>query len=67
MNGPEVDEVLKAFADRDQVASYAKPYLAKLIKMGLVKGYNGRLWLDRPISRAEVAAMISRVLQAKKQ
>ena len=67
MNGPEVDEVLKAFADSDQVASYAKPYLAKLVKMGLVKGYNGRLWPDRPISRAEVAAMISRVLQAKKQ
>ena len=65
ISGPEVDEILKGFADSDQVADYAKPYLAQLIKMGLVKGSNGRLWPERQVTRAELAAMISRVLKAK--
>lgn len=65
INGPEADEILKGFADSDKVADYAKPYLAQLIKMGLLKGSNGRLWPERQVSRAELAAMISRVLKAK--
>ncbi|AVM69531.1 hypothetical protein C3V36_09935 [Lachnospiraceae bacterium oral taxon 500] len=65
INGPEAAEILKGFADSDQVADYAKPYLAQLIKMGLVKGSNGRLWPERQVTRAELAAMISRVLKAK--
>ena len=65
ISGAEADEILKDFADGDAVADYAKGFLAKLIKMGLLKGSNGKLWPERQVTRAELAAMISRILKAK--
>ena len=65
ISGAEADEILKAFADSSKAADYAKPYLAQLIKMGFIKGEGDMLWPERPVTRAELAAMLSRILQIK--
>lgn len=48
----------------DVYGHWAEPVLTGLIRQGYVNGYGGRnLYPDRPITRAEAAAMLDRVLR----
>lgn len=49
-----------------QAAHWAMPYAQKLIDWGVMKGYNGNLALDRPITRAEFVAMMNRAYGYKR-
>ncbi|RRD93623.1 DNRLRE domain-containing protein [Clostridiales bacterium COT073_COT-073] len=66
MASEEVELVLAAFADSSEISDYAKPYIAQMVKMGLIKGDNGKLNPKQSISRAELSVMIYRVLKIMK-
>ena len=52
---------LTAFKDYASVSSWAKESMAAAVASGLIEGDNGMLNPKKPITRAELAAMISRV------
>ncbi|MFC5451009.1 S-layer homology domain-containing protein [Paenibacillus aestuarii] len=62
-------ELSADFADRDEVAAWAKPYLASAINHGWLGGTerDGQLHLDPtvPITRAEAIAIIGRMLEGQ--
>lgn len=66
MSDQEVDSVLGAFSDSQEISDYAKPYIAQMVKMGLIKGENGKLQPKQAISREEMAVIIYRALKAMK-
>ena len=45
-----------------QAAHWAMPYAQKLVEWGVMRGDNGNLALERPITRAEFVAMMNRAL-----
>ena len=49
-----------------QAAHWAMPYAQKLVEWGVMRGDNGNLALDRPITRAEFVAMMNRAYGYKK-
>lgn len=56
---------LDRFADREEFPTWAEPYLAKAVGQGLLRGYvGGRLEPGRTITRAELATMVRRTLEA---
>jgi 3D (Asp-Asp-Asp) domain-containing protein len=61
----EINTRLKPFSDRDQVAYSAQPAMALALKSGIMSGYgDGTLRPQRVTTRAEAAAVISRILLA---
>lgn len=50
---------LSEFADSSQVSSWALPYVKTLVNQGIVTGYNGKLWPKNPVTRAQVATIIT--------
>ena len=56
---------LASFADSAQVAEYAQEAAAALIQNGIIAGDKGRIKPQGNASRAEVAVMLSRVLEKK--
>lgn len=55
--------VLSGFSDRANVAGYAQGAVAALVQAGIIKGdQNGRLNAASPLTRAEMATILHRVL-----
>ena len=52
---------LKKFKDHASVAAWAKADVEAAVASGLIEGSDGKLNPTKPITRAELAAMISRV------
>ena len=53
---------LSAFSDRTQVASYAAPYLAAMVKFGMVGGNNGQLSPNGSMTRAALVTVLDRAV-----
>lgn len=52
------------FADSNNIAPWARPYIAAAVKTGIIQGYNdGTFRAQNNISRAEIAVMVARALQ----
>lgn len=58
-NGAE--SALEGFADKDEVASWAKGALAAMVKAGYVSGNDGKLNPNDNITRAEFAQVLSNI------
>ncbi|MCL2367232.1 MAG: phosphodiester glycosidase family protein [Oscillospiraceae bacterium] len=56
-------EDLMPFPDADQVADFAVVPTATLIRLGIVEGSNGQLIPDSTLTRAQMAKVLSMVLQ----
>jgi len=56
---------LAGFADADMVASYAVESIAKLVRMGLITGSDGRINPLGNTTRAEAAVLLYRVYNMK--
>ncbi|MDP4152468.1 MAG: GDSL-type esterase/lipase family protein, partial [Bacillota bacterium] len=57
---------LEGYADKGSIPDWAKSGAAVLIKAGVIGGYDdGCLHLERSITRAELFAMVSRILASK--
>ncbi|WP_181592654.1 S8 family serine peptidase [Paenibacillus sp. YN15] len=57
-----VDRLIEGFSDI--YGHWAEPVLSNLVRKGYIDGYGGRnLYPDRPITRAEAAAMLDRALR----
>lgn len=61
--GTETDISEDKFKDWDEVADYAKPYLAWCIEDGVVSGNDGYLRPADPCTRAEAATMIVNLMK----
>ena len=60
----EEDKLLKSFGDTDKSADYARNSIAACIKAGILSGRNDNLIAPKDnITRAEVAAIVRRLLQ----
>ncbi len=62
--GPEAAERLGApilFKDADSVPPWAWGYVALAIELGILRGYDGKLHLNKPVTRAETAALLNRL------
>ena len=56
--------MLSSFTDSSQIPEYAKPYVARLVEMGMVKGYtDGSIGADETITRAELFTLIARIMK----
>jgi len=55
--------VLKPFTDSASIDAWAKDAVALVVKSGLIKGRDGKLESESYITRAEVAAIIQRLLE----
>ena len=63
LSSPEPDlTVLDRFADRDQIAEYARPHAAALVSQGLASGAGGVLNPKGQLTRAEMAALLYQLL-----
>jgi hypothetical protein len=60
----EITAMLRPFPDAELVGSWAKPSVAAMLKFGIVKGKSGVLDPKEPITRAEAAAILARLLRA---
>ena len=50
-----------AAAVTDMPSGWAKPALERMVKEGIMEGSDGRIYPERTLTRAEFAAMVSRV------
>ena len=50
---------LGQFGDSNQVSSWALPYVKTLVEQGVISGYDGKLWPKNPVTRAQVATIIT--------
>jgi hypothetical protein len=50
---------LTKFADYVQVADWALPYVKTLVQQQVVSGYDGKVWPKDPVTRAQVATIIT--------
>jgi hypothetical protein len=50
---------LTVFADHNQVADWALPYVKTLVQQQVVSGYSGKVWPKDPVTRAQVATIIT--------
>ena len=53
--------VLKSFSDVDQVSAQDAPYLAEAVSAGLLKGIEGRIAPDEPVTRAQFAKLLTEI------
>ena len=59
--------VLEQFADQGQIADYARPHMAALVSQGLLSGTGDGLSPKGNLTRAEMAALLYRLLTAAEQ
>ena len=52
------EDDLSAFSDSDQVASWAREYIAAMVSRGVIAGSNGKLNPTGTVTRAQVAKML---------
>lgn len=50
---------LSVFSDGTEVADWALPYVRTLVKQEVVSGYDGKVWPKNPVTRAQVATIIT--------
>ena len=63
LDSPEADlSILDQFADRDQIAQYAQTHMAALVSQGLMSGTGSGLNPKGNLTRAEMAALLYRLL-----
>ena len=63
IDSPDPDlTVLDQFADQAQIANYARPHMAALVSQGLASGTGGSLNPKGNLTRAEMAALLYRLL-----
>jgi hypothetical protein len=55
--------ILQPFADREELADYAAPGAARLVSLGYIQGYGGKLHPHQPMTRAEAAVLIDAILK----
>ena len=60
--GVELEDEENSYPDYDKVADYAKDAVRKLVASGLVNGKSGKIDPTANTTRAEVAVLISRIL-----
>lgn len=54
------------FSDREEIAPWAVPYVSAAVNSGIIAGYENKCFKpERNVSRAEIAAMVIRVLGTK--
>ncbi|TBL69305.1 cadherin-like beta sandwich domain-containing protein [Paenibacillus thalictri] len=63
MSADEADKQLSAYTDADGVAEWAKVSLALAVKNGIIQGDGQRITPEDPVTRAQTAVMIKRLLQ----
>jgi hypothetical protein len=56
-----VDRILMPYDDADQIPVLHRADVAKVIRAGLIKGYNGNLYLNDGLTRAEAATVMYRM------
>ncbi|WP_127508840.1 S-layer homology domain-containing protein [Paenibacillus humicus] len=61
-SGNDIGDVLTPFADGGKVSSWAQESVAAALKLGLAQGSGKGLEPKRPITRAETAALVQRLL-----
>lgn len=54
---------LQPFADREELADYAAAGAARLVSLGYIQGYGGKLHPHQPMTRAEAAVLIDAILK----
>ena len=60
----QVHDLLQSFSDKGLASSYAKESIAQCLQTGIVQGRTAdQLAPEKPITRAEVAVMIQRLLE----
>lgn len=57
----EVEQILSAFTDKDDIPAWAKNSIALSIKYGIIRGANGKVNPAGALTRAEAAAMANRL------
>ena len=58
----EVEQILSHFEDKDSIPNWSKISIARLIKSGILSGEKQVINADKPISRAEVADTLYKIL-----
>lgn len=59
---PEADVDLSAYSDCAQVSGYAQGAMGWAISIGIIQGSNGQLSPQQPLTRAELASMVLRIV-----
>ena len=62
VSADEVESILSAFTDKNDVAPWAKQSIAKAIKAGLIGGIDSQIQGKGETTRAQAAAVIDRIL-----
>ncbi|MFD0959786.1 cadherin-like beta sandwich domain-containing protein [Paenibacillus chungangensis] len=62
LDSADIDAILSRFADQHILSGWAREAVAAAIQKGLVKGYHNHLMPTDPITRAETAVIIERLL-----
>ncbi len=65
LTATDIDSLL-TLSDKDQISSWAAPYVAEAVKAGLVKGLGGAFNPLQPGNRAEAAILIDNLLNYQK-
>ena len=66
----EVEQILSQFKDKDNISNWSKISIARLTKSSILSGKKQLINADKPISRAEVADTLYKILykqQLRKQ
>ena len=58
----QTEEILSRFKDKDSIPYWARKAVASTVQSGLISGFDNRIYADRPISRAEIAGTLYRLL-----
>ena len=59
----EVEMILAVYTDADQIPALHRADLAKVIKAGLIEGYDGKLMLNDGLKRSESATVMYRLFK----
>ena len=62
LTSDEEEELLSRFKDKDSIPYWARKAVAGTVQSGLISGFDNRIYADRPISRAEIAVTLYRLL-----
>jgi len=62
VNAADMESLLGGYSDRDQLDEWAKQAAASAMKQGIVEGSDGLLTPRAPVTRAQTAAMLHRLL-----
>jgi hypothetical protein len=66
LSDADINEQLGKFTDSDEIHGWAKNYVSECVKSQIIGGSDGKVFAKDNITRAEVAAIVSRLLQKSK-